>query len=161
MNNKLEKIANPLQGYMGYLTGKTSKRSESILNKLEKEYRDANINSKHNQNLYNANKNLIKDTTKRFKNHKVGKQEKDMLKHNLIKVTRSAKYENAIKDIYDKGKQLHKKIKNKQLATRVGTGVGGAALLGASAYGAKKLYDKRKEKTAFEIINESYEKIAR
>lgn len=38
---------------------------------------------------------------------------------------------------------------------------GGVALAGAGAYGLKKLYDKKKEqKTAFEIVEESFEKLS-
>ena len=55
-----------------------------------------------------------------------------------------------------------KKITNATTGARLGTALTGAAALGAGAYGLKKLHDKKKqEKTAFDIVNDSFEKIAK
>lgn len=52
-------------------------------------------------------------------------------------------------------KNMPSYIKNNPL--RFGSGV---ALAGAGAYGLKRLYDKKREKTVFEIVVESFEKLS-
>lgn len=51
-------------------------------------------------------------------------------------------------------------VAKKTMGARVGLGVAGAAALGAGAYGVKKLMDKKKEKTASDMVNECFSKIA-
>lgn len=53
--------------------------------------------------------------------------------------------------------RMRKAARNKKIA--LGVGIGTA--VGAGAYGAKKLYDKYQQKTAFDTINDSFEKIAK
>lgn len=65
----------------------------------------------------------------------------------------SAKMKDKVKHTF---KNMPRYIKNNPV--RFGSGV---ALAGAGAYGLKKLYDKKKEeKTAFEIVEESFEKLS-
>lgn len=53
-----------------------------------------------------------------------------------------------------------KKVTNATTGARLGTALAGATALGAGAYGLKKLHDKKKqEKTAFDIVNDTFEKL--
>ena len=82
---------------------------------------------------------------------KYSKKNIDMLKMTAGVANDNQKY---LAELNDLGRK-------RKMAVNTAKGITGLAALGAGAYGLKKLHDKKKqEKTAYDIVNDSFEKIA-
>lgn len=149
------KLTTKASDYKHLLTGKALKQSKKNLDVFDIVTDSIRTTSDSNQRRFGDYKNIIKryaDTPAEILSNKDYKKE-------YAKVLEGAKDENLYNSVHQNMKDLHETIKKKTRNARIGTGVAvGGAIVGGTAYGLKKR--KNNEKTAFDIVNESFEKQA-
>ena len=131
----------------------------NLFNSLNKEY--DNLKGVNEQLFHNDNKYLRSFGKEQLsKNPNTLDAAKKIYQLRLDNVKDAARESNKLKASLDASKSNVNSLMKKQKMARLGT-AGALALAGAGAYGLKKIYDKKKqEKTAFDIVNDSFEKIA-
>lgn len=107
------------------------------------------------QKLYESSHKLLK----KIPGDSFTKELRDMSYNHVLDTSRSINKENAV--IKGLESQIGKAKLNSKIARGVTLAAGTAALAGAGAYGLNKLKKKKEEKTAFDIVDNAFEKITR
>lgn len=156
-----KRIKHGARTYADLVTGKTLARSKNILNTLQDDLSSMTFDTHMKEGAYTASREAMKQTAKAYPKHKFDHTSKKMLRDDFRDMMNTARTENFYRDLVNHQKHLHDTVAKKTRNARIGVGVAGVGALGAGAYGLKKLSNKNKaEKTAFDIVEESFEKIA-
>lgn len=145
--------------YKELITGKTLKNAKKALVKDKSAAKG--ISSMYNS-IMDSNLDRVKESANyiRKADNKLTKAIGGVnYRESLRDTMTTARHQNRLKRELGASKEKVKSINRKTNIARVGTGVGAAGTLGLGVSGVKKLSQNKREKTAFEIINDAYENI--